>query len=55
MVGLGLIFTEENFWEVAGIVVAVHLPVMIIEGTVTALCVAFLKKVQPELLPQRRS
>ena len=54
MVGLGLIFTEENFFEVAAIVVAAHLPVMVIEGTVTALCVAFLKKVQPELLPQRR-
>lgn len=51
MVGLGLIFTEENFLQVAAIVIAAHLPVMIIEGTVTALCVAFLKKVQPEMLP----
>jgi len=31
--------------------VAAHLPVMIIEGIVTALCVAFLKKVQPSILP----
>jgi len=31
---------------VAAAVVAAHLPVMIIEGIVTALCVAFLKKVQ---------
>jgi cobalt/nickel transport system permease protein len=51
MVGLGLIFTEENFLQVAAIVIAAHLPVMLIEGTVTALCVAFLKKVQPEMLP----
>ena len=50
LVGLALIFTEENFLEVAAIVIAAHLPVMIIEGIVTALCVAFLKKVQPELL-----
>lgn len=50
LVGLALMFTEENFFEVSAIVVAAHLPVMIIEGIVTALCVAFLKKVQPELL-----
>jgi cobalt/nickel transport system permease protein len=50
LVGLALVFTEENFLEVSAIVIAAHLPVMIIEGIVTALCVAFLKKVQPELL-----
>ena len=50
LVGLALVFTEENFWEVSAIVIAAHLPVMIIEGIVTALCLAFLKKVQPELL-----
>lgn len=55
LVGLALIFTEENFFDVSAIVVVAHLPVMIIEGIVTALCVAFLKKVQPEMLPQRRS
>jgi cobalt/nickel transport system permease protein len=51
LVGLGLVFTEENFFDVATIVIVAHLPVMIIEGLVTALCVAFLKKVQPEMLP----
>lgn len=45
-----LIFTEENFMEVAGMVVVAHLPVMVIEGIVTAFCVAFLKKVQPEMI-----
>ena len=54
MVGLGLFFTEENFLQVAGVVVAAHLPVMVIEGVITALCVAFLRKVQSELLPQRK-
>jgi len=44
LVGLALIFTEENFWEVSVIVVVAHLPVMIIEGIVTAICVAFLRK-----------
>ena len=52
LVGLGLVFTEENFFDVAAIVIVAHLPVMIIEGLVTALCVAFLKKVQPEMLPR---
>jgi cobalt/nickel transport system permease protein len=55
LVGLGLIFTEENLFDVAAIVIVAHLPVMIIEGLVTALCVAFLKKVQPEMLPRGRS
>jgi cobalt/nickel transport system permease protein len=51
IVGLALMFTEERFFEVAAAVLAAHLPVMIIEGIVTALCVAFLKKVQPAMLP----
>jgi len=50
LVGLALMFTDKNFFEVAAIVVAAHIPVMIIEGIVTAICVAFLKKVQPALL-----
>ena len=50
MVGLALIFTEENFLKVSYLVVAAHLPVMIIEGLITAFCVAFLRKVQPEML-----
>jgi cobalt/nickel transport system permease protein len=51
LVGASLVFTGENFLEVAGLVVAAHLPVMVIEGIVTVFCVAFLKKVKPELLP----
>jgi cobalt/nickel transport system permease protein len=51
LVGLALMLTEEKFFEVAAAVLAAHLPVMIIEGIVTALCVAFLKKVQPAMLP----
>jgi cobalt/nickel transport system permease protein len=49
--GLALMFTEENFFEVSALVIIAHLPVMIIEGFITAMCVAFLKKVQPEMLP----
>ena len=50
LVGAALILTEENFWEMSSLVVAAHLPVMLIEGIITAFCVAFLKKVQPEML-----
>lgn len=46
-----LMFTEEGFFEVASAVIIAHIPVMVIEGVVTAFCVSFLKKVQPELLP----
>ncbi|MGW8186792.1 MAG: cobalt transporter CbiM [Desulfobacterales bacterium] len=51
IVGLALMFTEENFLKIAMLVVTAHIPVMIIEGIVTAFCVAFLKKVQPAMLP----
>ncbi|MGW8301956.1 MAG: cobalt transporter CbiM, partial [Desulfobacterales bacterium] len=51
LVALALIFTEENFFEVSAIVIAAHIPVMIIEGVITAVCVSFLKKVQPAMLP----
>ena len=51
LLGLALIFTETNFWAVSGLIVAANFPVMIIEGIVTAFCVAFLKKVHPEMLP----
>ncbi len=51
IMGLSLVFTEENFWEVAALIFAANLPVMIIEGIITAFCVAFIKKVNPEMLP----
>lgn len=50
LLGASLVFTEENFMEVAVIAVTANLPVMVIEGIVTAFCVAFLKKVHPVLL-----
>jgi cobalt/nickel transport system permease protein len=50
IVGLSLMFTEENFLAVATLVATAHIPVMIIEGIVTAFCVVFLKKVQPAML-----
>jgi cobalt/nickel transport system permease protein len=50
IVGLALLFTEENFLEVSSLIVIANIPVMVIEGIVTAFCVAFLKKVQPSML-----
>ena len=51
IMGLSLVFSEENFFEVAALIFAANLPVMIIEGIVTAFCVAFITKVNPEMLP----
>ena len=51
VLGLALVFTQEEFFEVSAIVIIAHIPVMIIEGVITAICVAFLKKVQPTMLP----
>jgi len=51
IVGLALIFTGESFYEAAALVVAAHVPIMIIEGVITMFCVGFLKKVQPAMLP----
>ncbi|MCD4702921.1 MAG: cobalt transporter CbiM [Methanosarcinaceae archaeon] len=46
-----LVTTGEEFTEVAYAVVAVHVPLMIIEGVITGSVVGFLAKVRPELLP----
>jgi cobalt/nickel transport system permease protein len=51
IVAFSLFFTEKNFLEVSGLILAAHIPVMIIEGIVTAACIAFLRKVRPEMLP----
>jgi cobalt/nickel transport system permease protein len=50
LLGAVLVFSRENFLEVAVLAVSAHIPVMIIEGLVTMFCVGFLKKVQPLLL-----
>jgi cobalt/nickel transport system permease protein len=52
MVGFSLYLTGEAFLPAAKLVVAAHLPVMFIEGILTAACVLFLKKVRPELLEE---
>ena len=51
ILALALVFTDENFLEVSAIVIAAHIPIMIIEGIITTICVAFIRKVQPSMLP----
>jgi cobalt/nickel transport system permease protein len=50
LVGISLYLTGDAFLPAAKIVVVAHIPVMLIEGVITAACVTFLKKVKPELL-----
>ncbi|ATU07564.1 cobalt transporter CbiM [Methanohalophilus portucalensis] len=51
LLSISLLTTGEEFLGVAGVAAAAHLPVMIIEGIVTASVVTYLAKVKPELLP----
>ena len=48
LIGLCLVFTGEAFWEVAQLTVAAHLPVMVVEASLTGFCVLFLIKVKPQ-------
>jgi len=50
MTSLSLALTDEGFLATARLVVAGHLPVMVIEGVVTMFAVGFLARVRPELL-----
>lgn len=50
MVGLCLYLTGEAFLPAAKLIVAAHLPLMFIEGALTAASISFLQKVRPELL-----
>jgi cobalt/nickel transport system permease protein len=55
IMGASLVFSEENFLEISALVIVAHLPVMVIEGVITAFCIVFLKKVKPELISQTRN
>jgi cobalt/nickel transport system permease protein len=51
LLAAALYLTEADFIAVASLAVAANLPVMVVEGVITAFCIAFLKKVEPGLLP----
>ncbi len=50
LMALSLALADAGFLHTAGLVVAAHFPVMIVEGAVTMFTVGFLVKVQPEIL-----
>lgn len=50
LIALSLISTEEGFLNMASVLVLSHLPVMFVEGALTAFIVLFLIKVKPEML-----
>jgi cobalt/nickel transport system permease protein len=54
LVAASLIFTGESFHAQAWLIIAAHIPVMIIEGLVTMFIVEFIRKVRPEMLPGAR-
>ena len=50
LIGFSLTFSGEGFREPAAVAVTFPLPVMIKEGIITGFCIAFLRKVKPEIL-----
>ena len=50
LVATELALTGESFFTAAKVVVLAHIPIMFIEGLVTAIIVNFLRKVRPEIL-----
>jgi cobalt/nickel transport system permease protein len=53
LLGLALALSGREFTEIAALAVIAHIPVMIIEGIITGICISFLKKVKPEMLGRR--
>lgn len=49
-VALTLVLTHKAFLVTVEVVLAAHIPVMVIEGIVTAFALVFLKKVKPEII-----
>lgn len=50
LTGLSLYLSSDDFMGAAWAIVVAHLPVVVLEGLITAGAVVFLKKVKPELL-----
>jgi len=49
-VALTLLLTQKGFLVTVHVVLLAHIPVMVIEGIVTAFALVFLKKVKPEII-----
>lgn len=52
LTALALALSEEGFAAAAGLLFAAHLPIMLAEGCITLLTVAFIARVRPEMLPR---
>jgi len=50
LIAASLISTGESFTTVAKVIAIAHVPIMVIEGIVTAFSILFLKRVKPEIL-----
>ena len=50
LLGVTLALSGREFIEIAVLAVITHIPVMIVEGIITAICISFLRKVKPEML-----
>ena len=50
LVALALVTTGEAFLPAAKLIIIAHIPVMMIEGIITTICVRFLRRVKPEIL-----
>ena len=50
LVGLSLTASGESFRTVSWLIVAAHIPVMIVEGIITVFAIEFLRRIRPEAL-----
>jgi cobalt/nickel transport system permease protein len=49
-VSISLVETERGFTAIAGTLLAIHVPIALIEGIITGFVVVYLKRVKPEVL-----
>jgi len=50
MTAFTLVFSGDEFVSIAKLLIAAHLPIMLIEGVVSVFVISLLKKVKPEML-----
>ncbi len=50
LMAIALYLSDHGFFQVAGLVLLSHVPIMFIEGLITMFVVSFLSRVQPEIL-----
>ena len=53
LAALALTFSEDGFWLSARLLFAAHIPIMLVEGVITAMAVGFMAKVRPEVFGLR--